>query len=120
MSSKIMKVAIGNRISTIHEETAIQDWKFVPTDLNFAVLVSRGCAAQTLLEHTMWRSGPPYLKEKENFLKLPYLSVTEDMKEGIRKGKLPLPAHSFFLTNEKRHTKSVSYTHLTLPTIYSV
>ncbi|XP_041566057.1 uncharacterized protein LOC121467816 [Drosophila elegans] len=36
-------------------------WHHVPTDLNPADVVSRGCTPKELLEHSLWASGPPFL-----------------------------------------------------------
>ncbi|XP_052837808.1 uncharacterized protein LOC128253454 [Drosophila gunungcola] len=36
-------------------------WHHVPTDLNPADVVSRGCTPKELLEHSLWANGPPFL-----------------------------------------------------------
>ncbi|XP_052855037.1 uncharacterized protein LOC128263821 [Drosophila gunungcola] len=54
-------VFVSNRIAKIQEMTKGTAWHHVPTDLNPADVVSRGCTPKELLEHSLWANGPPFL-----------------------------------------------------------
>ncbi|XP_052855155.1 uncharacterized protein LOC128263918 [Drosophila gunungcola] len=54
-------VFVSNRIAKIQEMTKGMAWHYVPTDLNPADVVSRGCTPKELLEHSLWANGPPFL-----------------------------------------------------------
>ncbi|XP_052855136.1 uncharacterized protein LOC128263898 [Drosophila gunungcola] len=61
-------VFVSNRIAKIQEMTKGMAWHHVPTDLNPADVVSRGCTSQELQEHSLWANGPPFLlKEASNW-----------------------------------------------------
>ena len=111
MSSKIMKIVIRNRISTIHEETAIKDWRFVPTHLNPADLVSRGCAVETLRGHTLWFAGPPFLRGVGMEPNKPEVVYTDEIKDGLKKGGKCLGASTFLVTDGKGRTGLRDWVH---------
>jgi len=54
-------VFVSNRMSKIQEMTKDMTWHHVPTNLNPADVVSRGCTPRELLEHSLWANGPPFL-----------------------------------------------------------
>jgi len=41
-------------------------WHHVPTNLNPADVVSRGCTPRELLEHSLWTNGPPFLLQSSS------------------------------------------------------
>lgn len=55
------KVFVANRIAAIQEMTNIKDWYHVPSKLNPADLISRGCSATTLTNNSLWWHGPHFL-----------------------------------------------------------
>ncbi|XP_043063589.1 uncharacterized protein LOC122319855 [Drosophila ficusphila] len=55
-------------------------WHHVPTNLNPADVVSRGCTPKELLEHSLWANGPPFLLQ--NSSEWPsLLDVVKDLAE---------------------------------------
>ncbi|XP_043865270.1 uncharacterized protein LOC122757385 [Drosophila mojavensis] len=59
--SSTLSTFVGNRVSDIQEATPDCHWRHVPTKLNPADLVSRGCTPIELNE-SIWFMGPAYLK----------------------------------------------------------
>lgn len=64
LHSSTLTTFVGNRISEIQETTAIGSWRHVPTALNPADLISRGCSLQSL-KSSSWFAGPEFLKHPE-------------------------------------------------------
>jgi hypothetical protein len=58
------KTFVGNRVTTIQEETASATWKHVPTQSNPADLISRGTDPTTLSNSTLWWNGPQWLSQE--------------------------------------------------------
>ncbi|GIX94263.1 reverse transcriptase [Caerostris darwini] len=72
---------VGNRVKEIRELTKMEDWRFVPGDVNPADLPSRSCNWFELLQSRWWE-GPKWLYEPPEFW--PYTEITlleEAMKE---------------------------------------
>jgi len=59
-------VFVSNRIAEIQEMTEDMTWHHVPTNLNPADVVSRGCTPRELLEHSLWANGPPLLLQSSS------------------------------------------------------
>ncbi|XP_036347613.1 uncharacterized protein LOC118756991 [Rhagoletis pomonella] len=57
------QVFAANRISTIQELTAGMEWRYVPTKLNPADILSRGASPSELIESSLWLHGPEFLTE---------------------------------------------------------
>ncbi|XP_033150744.1 uncharacterized protein LOC108603731 isoform X1 [Drosophila busckii] len=55
-------IFVSNRIAQIQDRTKDMKWHHVPTDVNPADILSRGCTPLELLESKLWREGPPFLK----------------------------------------------------------
>ncbi|XP_043065122.1 uncharacterized protein LOC122320761, partial [Drosophila ficusphila] len=73
-------VFVSNRIAKIQEMTKGMSWHHVPTNLNPADVVSRGCTPKELLEHSLWANGPPFLLQ--NSSEWPsLLDVAKDLPE---------------------------------------
>ena len=59
--SREFKPFVANRIGEIQTSTRPDQWRYVPTDLNPADILSRGMSATDLIDcHTWWR-GPEFL-----------------------------------------------------------
>ncbi|XP_043063790.1 uncharacterized protein LOC122319938 [Drosophila ficusphila] len=73
-------VFVSNRIAKIQEMTKGMSWHHVPTNLNPADVVSRGCTPKELLDHSLWAKGPPFLLQ--NSSEWPsLLDVAKDLPE---------------------------------------
>jgi len=57
---------VSNRIAKIQKMTKDMIWHHVPTNLNPADVVSRGCTPRELLEHSLWANGPPFLLQSSS------------------------------------------------------
>ncbi|XP_043063411.1 uncharacterized protein LOC122319761 [Drosophila ficusphila] len=85
---------VSNRIAKID----------VPTNLNPADVVSRGCTTKELLEHSLWANGPPFLLQ--NSSEWPsLLDVAKDLPERrsatlIGTVSKPLPSNSHLSVEE--------------------
>lgn len=58
-----LKMFVANRVSEIVDLTCAASWRYVPTALNPADLISRGVDARRLLSMHLWWSGPNFLRE---------------------------------------------------------
>ena len=54
-------IFVCNRLKKIHEQSIIANWRWVPTQLNAADVLSRSCSLQELLQNQTWISGPSFL-----------------------------------------------------------
>lgn len=55
-------VFVANRTAEIQRNVAAEHWRHVPSEDNPADCVSRGITANQLLTHTLWWSGPAWLR----------------------------------------------------------
>ena len=62
-----LQVFVSNRVQEIQLLSNPADWHHVPSKLNPADLLSRGCLANDLIANPMWLNGPPYLLNNINF-----------------------------------------------------
>ena len=60
-------VFIANRVAVIHEQSASSQWYYVPTHTNPADHASRGLSAESLVNNDLWKKGPKFLWETEEF-----------------------------------------------------
>ncbi|XP_043198840.1 uncharacterized protein LOC122368706 [Amphibalanus amphitrite] len=72
-------VFVANRLAVIRDGSSIDQWRWVPSELNPADILSRGCDGTTLLKECMWRQGPSFLLESRE--KWPRFPVLEDNAE---------------------------------------
>ncbi|XP_044312743.1 uncharacterized protein LOC123037186 [Drosophila rhopaloa] len=54
-------VFVANRVATIQELTRTMEWRYVPTSLNPADILSRGALPNELIVDELWAHGPPFL-----------------------------------------------------------
>ena len=60
------KPFVANRLATIHELTALEEWRYVPSKENPADLASRGIAADDHDAISRWLTGPEFLQQREH------------------------------------------------------
>ena len=65
LHSSTLTTFVGNRISEMQEITHNCNWKHVPTAMNPADLISRGCSLEVLRE-SLWFQGPSFLVQDES------------------------------------------------------
>lgn len=61
------QVFVANRISRIQSLTSNMQWKYVPTNMNPADIISRGATAQEIHMSNLWLHGPHFLRQGEEF-----------------------------------------------------
>ncbi|XP_041451286.1 uncharacterized protein LOC121404934 [Drosophila obscura] len=54
-------VFVSNKISAIQQLTRGMDWRYVPTEMNPADILSKGAAPQELLQSRLWMNIPSFL-----------------------------------------------------------
>ena len=78
------KPFVSVRVGEIQSNTSPAQWKYVPGELNVADDVSRGIAAQSLVER--WQHGPKFLRLPENeWPQDPSTIHQPEVEEGYRK-----------------------------------
>ncbi|GBM30601.1 hypothetical protein AVEN_27630-1 [Araneus ventricosus] len=108
---------VGNRMKEIREMTNVEDWRFVPGDINPADLPSRSCDWSELLRSRWWE-GPKWLYECPEFW--PYKEIILPEEAMIERRKTVLskdyPLHCLLLrfcqnvrANSYNLTKELSY-----------
>ncbi|UYV77424.1 hypothetical protein LAZ67_15000973 [Cordylochernes scorpioides] len=60
------RVFVRNRVGEIQATTNLNDWRFVPSQLNPADLLSRGCPPSQFVQSRWWE-GPEWLKKPKEF-----------------------------------------------------
>ncbi|UYV67872.1 hypothetical protein LAZ67_5002317 [Cordylochernes scorpioides] len=60
------RVFVRNRVREIQATTNLNDWRFVPSQLNPADLLSRGCPPSQFVQSRWWE-GPEWLKKPKEF-----------------------------------------------------
>ena len=61
--SKALKMFVANRTRHIQEETLIDHWRWVPSELNPADMISRGADLSEFAELPFWLHGPEFLQQ---------------------------------------------------------
>lgn len=52
----------ANRVGEIQKSTSVENWMWIPGELNIADLLTRGAAPEDLTEGSVWQDGPEFLK----------------------------------------------------------
>ncbi|XP_071948930.1 uncharacterized protein [Antedon mediterranea] len=60
------KTFVGNRVTTILNQTTKEQWRHVSSAQNPADLASRGMSAEDMMTSEMWFTGPSFLMEDES------------------------------------------------------
>ncbi|XP_033314517.1 uncharacterized protein LOC117213259 [Bombus bifarius] len=66
-SPHTLKTFVANRVAEIQTKTNTSDWRHVPTDDNPADLISRGQTPKEFLCPTIWKNGPRWFLQSENY-----------------------------------------------------
>lgn len=56
---------VANRVAEIHELCKHLVWRHIPSDMNPADIISRGCSPMNLLKNDLWWFGPNFLQNNE-------------------------------------------------------
>ncbi|XP_077974180.1 uncharacterized protein LOC120329794 [Styela clava] len=60
-TDKVFKTFVANRVNLIKETSEIEQWRYVPSQLNPADVASRGLSVDAFLNCQYWKSGPDFL-----------------------------------------------------------
>ena len=80
------KPFIANRVSEIHDASAPEQWRHVPTSLNPADEGSRGMEIHSLNPSCRWLSGPKFLLQPEDQWPIQQIGNIPDSDKEIRVG----------------------------------
>ncbi|GIY98474.1 uncharacterized protein CEXT_502381 [Caerostris extrusa] len=75
---------VGNRVKEIRELTKVEDWRFVPGDVNPADLPSRSCNWFELLQSKWWE-GPKWLYKPPEFWPSTEITLPDEAMKERRK-----------------------------------
>ena len=78
---KPWKQYVQNRVQEICQIVPEAAWNFCPGPKNPADIASRGLSGKELVENSLWWNGPDFLKNADNWPKLPPVKV--DNEEAI-------------------------------------
>jgi hypothetical protein len=62
-----LETFVGNRVAEIQDKTSITDWRRIPTKLNPADMLSRGCRSAEIQHNSLWNSGPDFCNKRTGF-----------------------------------------------------
>ncbi|XP_055308163.1 uncharacterized protein LOC129572241 [Sitodiplosis mosellana] len=94
-----LKVFVANRVRTIHELSAIENWRHVRTADNPADLVSRGLTAKEIVNNSLWWHGPEWLSKPQGHWPEP-LDVLKVQSSIEMQGELKVHSVSLVKTDE--------------------
>jgi hypothetical protein len=60
-----LETFVGNRVAEIQDKTNMTDWRHIPTKLNPADVLSRGCRSAEIQHNSLWNSGPNFLQQAD-------------------------------------------------------
>lgn len=94
-----LKSFAANRVCAILELTKSSCWRYVPTDMNPADLISRGVDTQQLIDRQLWWSGPIFLSKNDT--EWPTLVVNNNENLTELKSHSAVVNHESFIKFEK-------------------
>ncbi|XP_062703775.1 uncharacterized protein LOC109410486 [Aedes albopictus] len=96
-SPDLLKIYVGNRVKEIQLLTNEFDWRYIPSKMNPADLISRGLQPNQLRGHETWWTGPECLKK---------VNCEIDDPPPIQEAVIPeLRGVAFFTTNARQRMK---------------
>ena len=60
---KFWKTFIANRVAEIHQLTQINDWNYIPSEINPSDIITRGTDLKNITNSNLWLHGPRFLVE---------------------------------------------------------
>ncbi|XP_074036326.1 uncharacterized protein [Leptinotarsa decemlineata] len=75
------KTFVSNRVTFIREKVAPEHWYYVDTTNNPADAASRGLLPRQMISHSMWFTGPPFLKKQDEWPNSPSLPPAPPVEE---------------------------------------
>ncbi|XP_039758296.1 uncharacterized protein LOC120632536 [Pararge aegeria] len=76
-----LKMFVANRVAEICENTQSSSWRYVPTNLNPADLISRGIDANRLRDSTLWWNGPEFLLQEQHHWPTLNSNIVQELPE---------------------------------------
>lgn len=86
-----LKTFVANRVGEIIEISALSSWRYVPTSVNPADMISRGVNASQLRDLELWWSGPDFLQYAESEWPILPPLMHQDLPE-VKSVSLPIAA----------------------------
>ena len=120
--SREYKPFIAHRVGEIHEFSAPNQWRYVPTDLNPADLGTRGLTVEELASADLWWNGPEFLKKSRQDwpeCKFDKPTSTENLELKGTKESGTKDATSYQIIEEGEETASVEEVWRLDPSRYS-
>jgi hypothetical protein len=86
--TKSLKTYVANRIELIQERSIMDNWRYVPTDVNPADIASRGSTITELSSSSLWKSGPDFiLRPQEEWPEQPPYFLPGEAQEEMKTEK---------------------------------
>lgn len=92
----------ANRVGEIQKAGSLEDWWWIPGDVNIADIITRGATPEDLNEVSEWQNGPWFLRRPKKSAK----EIAANAKEGIE--KLQRKAFSAVLTRAQKKKQSTA------------
>nr|XP_027213054.1 uncharacterized protein LOC113806132 [Penaeus vannamei] len=106
---------VANRVSEIQEKTDPSEWYWIPSELNIADLLTRGCRPELLNQSSLWQSGPEFLALPRTDwpIKQKYLIDLPDVLY-LKRGRISLAAaNNDLVVDIKRYSKYDKFINVT-------
>ena len=71
---------VSRRLKFITKSTCTSNWRHVPSELNPADVLSRGCRSDKLMKTKSWLSGPEFLSESPDSWSCRFAETTLDVE----------------------------------------
>ena len=71
---------VSRRLKFITKSTCTSNWRHVPSELNPADVLSRGCRSDKLMKTKSWLSGPEFLSESPDSWPCRFAETTLDVE----------------------------------------